>query len=105
MHGLKAADGCSSANLNFRVTPRSRRQIQAAPDHVREWNKRQIEAQAAESTPMRGKLSTFARILIEVGRWRLAWTLGLVVLLPLTEGLGVVLLLPTFEATGMKLDD
>lgn len=54
---------------------------------------------------MSAKLGTFARTLIEVGRWRLAWTLGLIVLLPLTEGLGVALLLPTLEATGMKLDD
>jgi ATP-binding cassette, subfamily C, bacterial len=38
-------------------------------------------------------------------RWRLGWTLGLIVLYSLTEGFGVALLLPTLEVAGFNLEN
>jgi ATP-binding cassette subfamily C protein len=45
----------------------------------------------------------FVRALMRSARWRFWWTLGLIVMLPLTEGAGLALLLPTLETAGLNL--
>jgi ATP-binding cassette subfamily C protein len=45
----------------------------------------------------------YIRALAGVGRWRLRWTLALMVLAPVTEGLGLALLIPTLQIAGVSV--
>jgi ATP-binding cassette subfamily C protein len=45
----------------------------------------------------------FIATLVEVARWKLAWSVLLMVAFSLTEGIGVVLLLPTLEVAGLNM--
>ena len=49
------------------------------------------------------RMTAFVRALMRSARWRFWWTLGLIVMLPLTEGAGLALLLPTLETAGLDL--
>ncbi len=42
---------------------------------------------------------------MQVARWRLGWTIILIILFSLTEGVGVALLFPTLEAAGFSLEN
>jgi len=52
---------------------------------------------------MNHRVMAFVRALMRSAGWRFWWTLALIVLLPLTEGVGLALLLPTLEAAGLDL--
>jgi ATP-binding cassette subfamily C protein len=50
-------------------------------------------------------LGALVRTMLQVARWRLGWTIALIMLLSLTEGVGVALLFPTLEAAGFSLEN
>ena len=50
-------------------------------------------------------MTAFVRELIRSAGWRFWWTLALIVMLPLTEGVGLALLLPTLETAGLDLQN
>jgi ATP-binding cassette subfamily C protein len=50
-------------------------------------------------------LGALVRTMVEVARWRLGWTIALIMLFSLTEGVGVALLFPTLEAAGFSLEN
>src|SRR5580698_4669748 len=49
------------------------------------------------------RMAVFVRALMRSAGWRFWWTLGLIVMLPLTESAGLALLLPTLETAGLDL--
>jgi ATP-binding cassette, subfamily C, bacterial len=49
------------------------------------------------------RMAAFVHALMRSARWRFWWTLGLIVMLPLTEGAGLALLLPTLQTAGLDL--
>ena len=50
-------------------------------------------------------LTALVRTMMQVARWRLGWTIILIILFSLTEGVGVALLFPTLEAAGFSLEN
>jgi len=50
-------------------------------------------------------LGALVRTMVQVARWRLGWTIALIMLFSLTEGVGVALLFPTLEAAGFSLEN
>src|SRR5215469_5553206 len=56
---------------------------------------------ASSFAALGGLVKTMAR----VAPWRLGWTITLIALFSLTEGVGVALLFPTLEAAGFNLEN
>ncbi len=48
-------------------------------------------------------IRTYVKALGGVGRWRLGWTLALMVAASLTEGLGLALMIPTLQIAGVRI--